>query len=349
MSKFDEVKSLMLKKQKHWLVTGCAGFIGSHISLHLLKLNQKVTGLDNFITGHRQNLNDIKSQLPSNQWKNFNFIEGDIRSPDTCNTAVKKIDFVSHQAALGSVPRSIKDPMATNDHNINGFVNMINAAKNANVKAFVYASSSSVYGDHPTLPKIEPQIGKMLSPYAVTKYTNELYANVFLKNYDFPVVGLRYFNVFGARQDPSGPYAAVIPLWVASLIKGEELFINGDGSTSRDFCYVDNAVQANILAANCSNNKAYGEAFNVACGERTTLLELYNVLKTKLQNRFPQIKNHKPTLRDFRAGDIQHSLADISKARHLLGYEPTHNVTSGLDEALNWYIDSLAENTKKSA
>lgn len=274
MSKFDEVKSLLLKKQHHWLVTGCAGFIGSHITLNLLKLNQKVTGLDNFITGHRHNLNDIKSQLPSNQWKNFNFIEGDIRNTETCNTAVKKIDFVSHQAALGSVPRSIKDPVATNDHNINGFINIITAAKNANVKAFVYASSSSVYGDHPTLPKVEHQTGKLLSPYAVTKFANELYAGIFLKNYNFPAIGLRYFNVFGARQDPNGPYAAVIPLWVASLIKGEDLFINGDGSTSRDFCYVDNAVQANILAATCTNKEAHGEVFNVACGDRTTLLEL---------------------------------------------------------------------------
>jgi UDP-N-acetylglucosamine/UDP-N-acetylgalactosamine 4-epimerase len=349
MSKFDEVKSSLLKKQNHWLVTGCAGFIGSHITLNLLKLNQKVTGLDNFITGHRHNLNDVKAQLPSNQWKNFKFVEGDIRNVETCKTLVNGIDYVSHQAALGSVPRSIKDPIATNDHNINGFINMITAAKDANVKAFVYASSSSVYGDHPVLPKVEQQIGKPLSPYAVSKYTNELYATVFVKNYNFPVIGLRYFNVFGARQDPNGPYAAVIPLWVSSLIKNEELFINGDGSTSRDFCYVDNAVQANILAATCGNKEAHGEAFNVACGDRTTLLELYNTLKTKLQSQFSHVKNHQATHREFRAGDIQHSLADISKAKKLLGYEPTHNVARGLDEALSWYVSSMTTKEKKSA
>lgn len=349
MSKFNEIKSQLLTKQHHWLVTGCAGFIGSHITLNLLRLNQKVIGLDNFITGHRHNLNDIKSQIPSNQWKNFTFVEGDIRNPDTCNAVAKKIDFVSHQAALGSVPRSIKDPVATNDHNINGFINMITAAKNANVKGFVYASSSSVYGDHPTLPKVEHQTGKLLSPYAVTKYANELYASVFFKNYNFPVIGLRYFNVFGARQDPNGPYAAVIPLWISSLIKNEPLFINGDGSTSRDFCFVDNAVQANILAATCSNKDAYGEAFNVAFGDRTTLLELYENLKTKLQSQFPHVKNHSASHREFRAGDIQHSLADIAKAERLLGYQPTHNVTKGLDEALNWYVNTHLTKDKKSA
>lgn len=349
MSKFETVKGLLSKETKHWLVTGCAGFIGSHITLHLLKLNQKVVGLDNFITGHKHNLNDIKSQLPSHQWKNFKFIEGDIRNSQDCKNAVNGIDHVSHQAALGSVPRSIKDPVTTNDHNVNGFITLLTAAKDAGVKSFVYASSSSVYGDHPVLPKVEDQIGKPLSPYAVSKYSNELYARVFLKNYNLSIVGLRYFNVFGARQDPNGPYAAVIPLWVASLIKNEELFINGDGSTSRDFCYVENVVQANILAALCTHKDAHGEAFNIACGDRTTLLELYTTLRTKLQKQFPHLKNHKPSHREFRNGDIQHSLADISKAKRLLGYEPTHKVAQGLEEALNWYVESFNSSLKKSA
>ncbi len=350
MSKFEEVKTDLAKKSQSWLVTGAAGFIGSHIVFHLLKLNQKVVGLDNFISGHRENLNDVKAQLPSHQWKNFKFIEGDIRNFKTCQDAVKNIDFISHQAALGSVPRSIKDPVATNEHNVSGFLNMLTAAKDGKVRSFVYASSSAVYGDHPVLPKVEDQIGNPLSPYAVSKYTNEIYAKVFNTNFGLPVVGLRYFNVFGARQDPNGPYAAVIPLWVASLIKNEELFINGDGGTSRDFCYVENAVQANILAATCENKNAHGEAFNIACGQRTTLLELYKNLRTKLLPQFPHLKNHNPTHRDFRAGDIQHSLANVSKAKTLLGYEPTHNVAQGLEEALAWYVASMAATKiKKSA
>lgn len=347
MSKFREVKAQLTKSPSTWLVTGAAGFIGSHITLQLLKLNQHVVGLDNFITGHRHNLNDIKAQIPSNQWKNFKFIEGDIRDFATCSQIVKGVDYVTHQAALGSVPRSITDPVATNDHNVTGFLNMLTAAKDAKVKCFVYASSSAVYGDHPVLPKIEEQIGNPLSPYAVSKFTNELYARVFFKSFNFPVIGLRYFNVFGARQDPNGPYAAVIPLWVAALINNENVFINGDGSTSRDFCYVENAVQANILAAVCNEKAAYGEAFNIACGSQTTLLELYNELRFKLQKEFTHLKSHKVQHREFRAGDIQHSLANINKAKLLLGYQPTHDVSQGLIEALDWYVASLNMDNKE--
>ena len=349
MSFFEKLKQSINKEPKTWLVTGVAGFIGSHILRELLSLNQKVVGLDNFSTGFEKNLNDVKASLPTHQWKNFKFIKGDIRDLKTCHQAVDKVNYVVHQAALGSVPRSIKDPLATNDNNVTGFLNMLTAAQQANVESFVYASSSSVYGDHPDLPKVEEKIGKQLSPYAVSKYINELYAKVYFTNYKINTVGLRYFNVFGARQDPDGPYAAVIPLWVSAMIENKPIFINGDGSTSRDFCYVANAVQANILAAASQNTQKSGNVFNVACENKTTLTELYELLKSKLTKDFPYLKNHKPTYREFRAGDIMHSLANTSKAKDILGYKPTHFINEGLDEALAWYKLSSLHKIKKSA
>lgn len=349
MSSFDSLKHTINKEQKTWLVTGVAGFIGSHLLYELLGLNQKVIGLDNFSTGFEKNINDVKSNLPSHQWKNFKFIKGDIRDIKICQQAVAKVDYVLHQAALGSVPRSIKDPLATNDNNVTGFLNILTAAKEAGVESFVYASSSSVYGDHPDLPKVEEKIGKQLSPYAVSKYVNELYASVYFSNYKMNTVGLRYFNVFGARQDPDGPYAAVIPLWVSALIENKPVFINGDGSTSRDFCYVANAVQANILAATSKNEKKSGTVFNVACEKKTTLVELYELLKAKLVKDYPFLKEHKASFREFRAGDIMHSLANTSKAKKILGYNPTHYINEGLDEALAWYKSSSLQKLKKSA
>jgi UDP-N-acetylglucosamine 4-epimerase len=309
----------------------------------LLKLNQKVVGLDNFSTGYRHNLEQVKSLVTSDQWRNFTFIEGDIRNLEQCRNACQGIGYVLHQAALGSVPRSIADPLLTNENNITGFINMLVASRDVGVKRFVYAASSSTYGDHPGLPKMEDVIGKPLSPYAVTKYVNELYADVFARCYGFKTIGLRYFNIFGPRQDPEGAYAAVIPKWIASLIKNEPVFINGDGETSRDFCYIDNAVQANLLAAATENPEALNQVYNVAVNERTTLNQLFELIRSLLEPHFPLMKDIAPIYREFRAGDVRHSLADIGKAKNLLGYAPTHRIGYGLQVAMDWYLKDISE------
>ncbi|EKE4294506.1 NAD-dependent epimerase/dehydratase family protein, partial [Escherichia coli] len=298
--KYKKIEDALSSKSETWLITGVAGFIGSNLLEALLKLNQKVVGLDNFATGHQANLDEVKESVSAEQWSAFTFVEGDICEPETCVEVVKGVDHVLHQAALGSVPRSIKDPITTNNTNISGFINMLVAAKDANVRSFTYAASSSTYGDHPALPKIEENIGNPLSPYAVTKYVNELYAQVFARTYGFKSIGLRYFNVFGKRQDPNGAYAAVIPKWTAAMINDEPLYINGDGETSRDFCFIENVVQMNILAAQ-SDASARDQVYNVAVGDRTTLNQLFNVLKNTLKNN-NVIYEKKPVYKDFRAG-----------------------------------------------
>lgn len=327
---------------KIWLITGVAGFIGSNLLETLLKLEQPVVGLDNFATGHQRNLDEVQSLVTPAQWARFNFIEGDIRDLQDCRIACTGVDYVLHQAALGSVPRSIDDPITTNATNIDGFLNMLVAARDANVRRFVYAASSSTYGDHPALPKVEDVIGKPLSPYAVTKLVNELYADVFARAYGFESIGLRYFNIFGARQDPAGAYAAVIPKWTAAMIKNEPVWINGDGETSRDFCYIANAVQANLLAATAAHPEAVNQVYNVAVGDRTTLNELFESIRATLEPRFPHLQDFKPKYRDFRAGDVRHSLADIAKAKTLLGYEPSHRIKEGLVAAMDWYVKTLS-------
>jgi len=330
-------------ESKTWLITGVAGFIGSNLLETLLHLNQRVVGLDNFSTGYRHNLKEVQNLVSREQWARFNFIEGDILNIDDCRLACSGINYVLHQAAIGSVPRSIEDPVSTNAVNITGFLNMLVAARDSKVKRFVYAASSSTYGDHPGLPKIEDQIGSPLSPYAITKYVNELYADVFYRTYGLQSIGLRYFNVFGKRQDPEGAYAAVIPKWHAALIGNESIFINGDGETTRDFCYVENAVQANILAATVEDIAAVNQIFNVAVGDATSLNVLYEHLKKNLSPLFPHVASFTPTYREFRVGDIRHSLADISKAKRLLGYEPSHRVGEGLKDAMGWYVDKAVK------
>jgi UDP-N-acetylglucosamine 4-epimerase len=340
MTKYEEVLAQLNKKPEKWLVTGVAGFIGSNLLETLLKNNQHVVGLDNFSTGHRHNLDQVKACINSEQWNNFTFIEGDIRDLNTCRKASESITYVLHEAALGSVPRSIADPINTNENNISGFLNMLVASRDAGVKRFIYAASSSTYGDHPGLPKVEDKIGNPLSPYAVTKLVNELYAQVFAKTYGFKTIGLRYFNVFGQRQDPNGAYAAVIPKWVEAMITNKPVYINGDGETSRDFCYVDNTVQVNILAA-VAGDEAANQVYNVAVGDRTTLNELFELIRAGLENEYPHLKNFKPIYQDFRAGDVRHSLADISKAKNLLGYCPSHRIGAGINEALKWYVRDI--------
>nr|WP_194314604.1 MULTISPECIES: SDR family oxidoreductase [Escherichia]ABB04484.1 putative UDP-N-acetyl-glucosamine-4-epimerase [Escherichia coli] len=337
--KYKKIEDALSSKSETWLITGVAGFIGSNLLEALLKLNQKVVGLDNFATGHQANLDEVKESVSAEQWSAFTFVEGDICEPETCVEVVKGVDHVLHQAALGSVPRSIKDPITTNNTNISGFINMLVAAKDANVRSFTYAASSSTYGDHPALPKIEENIGNPLSPYAVTKYVNELYAQVFARTYGFKSIGLRYFNVFGKRQDPNGAYAAVIPKWTAAMINDEPLYINGDGETSRDFCFIENVVQMNILAAQ-SDASARDQVYNVAVGDRTTLNQLFNVLKNTLKNN-NVIYEKKPVYKDFRAGDVRHSQANIDKAKRLLGYVPTHDILDGIKESMPWYISTL--------
>lgn len=333
--KYQQQQQLLQASPKTWLVTGCAGFIGSNLLETLLKLDQTVVGLDNFATGHRHNLAEVQSLVSAAQWQRFTLIEGDIRDLSACQQAVQGVDYVLHQAALGSVPRSINDPITSNATNISGFLNVLQAAKEAGVKGFVYAASSSTYGDHPALPKVEANIGKPLSPYAVTKYVNELYADVFSRCYGFHSTGLRYFNVFGPRQDPNGAYAAVIPKWTAAMIAGEDVAINGDGETSRDFCFVANAVQANILAATTQLDQS--EVFNVAVGDRTTLNDLFRSIQQTLSKN-GVLYASLPVYREFRAGDVRHSQADVSKAGQLLGYVPSHTLSAGLDIAMSWYI-----------
>jgi len=343
MPPFEQLKTMMPASPKYWLVTGAAGFIGSNLVETLLLLDQNVRGLDNFATGHQHNLDEVKTQVSAEQWARFDFIEGDIRTADHCTRACDGVNYVLHQAALGSVPRSLEDPATTNAANIDGFLNMLVAARDASVESFTYAASSSTYGDHPALPKKEENIGNPLSPYAVTKLVNELYADVFARSYGFECIGLRYFNVFGKRQDPEGAYAAVIPKWVAAMIKGEEIFINGDGETSRDFCFIENAVQANLKAA-LSPQQARNSVYNVAVGDRTTLNELFKLLKSTLAG-CGVIYNREPVYRGFRAGDVRHSLADVSKADREFGYRPEHNVQSGLEQAIGWYVEDAAKKT----
>jgi UDP-N-acetylglucosamine 4-epimerase len=383
---YTQLKNRLATEPHTWLITGVAGFIGSNLLETLLKLNQRVAGLDNFETGHQRNLDEVQSLVTPVQWGNFQFIKGDIRNLDDCRCAMifnpsfasgraerdvmgggetqssalstqYPVEYVLHQAALGSVPRSVENPIATNETNISGFLNMLVAARDAKVKRFVYAASSSTYGDHPGLPKVEDKIGKPLSPYAVTKYVNELYADVFARTYNFNTIGLRYFNVFGPRQDPNGAYAAVIPKWIASMIKGEPVYINGDGETSRDFCFIENVRQINLLAATANSplplageglggrveRDPTNQVYNVAVGERTTLKQLYEQLHLNLLPRFPHLQDAKPTYRDYRAGDVRHSLADISKAATRLGYQPTHRIDAGLKVAMDWYVQYLTQ------
>lgn len=339
MSRYQEVQKELSAEPKVWLVTGVAGFIGSNLLETLLKLNQTVVGLDNFATGHQHNLDEVKGLVSEEQWRKFRFIEGDIRDYDICAEAVKGVDYVLHQAALGSVPRSIADPITTNAANITGFINMLQAAKEEGVSSFTYAASSSTYGDHPALPKVEENIGNPLSPYAVTKYVNELYAGVYARSYGFKTIGLRYFNVFGKRQDPNGAYAAVIPKWTAAMIKGEDVYINGDGETSRDFCYIENTVQINILAATAGED-AKDEVFNVALNDRTSLNELYVLIQETLDENDTQTSS-KAIYRGFRDGDVRHSQADIKKAKELLGYNPLFSLKEGLMGAMPWYTDHV--------
>ncbi len=355
MTRYEHIQTQLRQQPKTWLVTGVAGFIGSNLLEALLALNQRVVGLDNFATGNKLNLDEVQALVSQGQWDNFKFLQGDIRSMADCQAACEGIDYVLHQAALGSVPRSLVDPIATNETNVSGFLNMLVAARDAQVQSFTFAASSSTYGDNLALPKKEANIGNPLSPYAVTKYVNELYASVFARNYGFNSIGLRYFNVFGPRQDPSGAYAAVIPKWIAALLQGSTIYINGDGETSRDFCYVGNVVQANLLAATVSGNELLNNSvvttglgihsdetpvnqiYNVALGERTTLNELLALLIDSLA-KHSAINCIKPVYRDLRAGDVRHSQADITKAQRLLGYAPMFRLPEGIELAMPWYL-----------
>ena len=335
MDAYTKLLNRLDTEQFTWLVTGAAGFIGSNLVEALLKKNQKVVGLDNFATGHQKNLDEVQGLVSDSQWQHFTFINGDIRELTTCQQACEGVDYVLHQAALGSVPRSLADPITSNSANITGFLNMLVAARDAQVKSFVYAASSSTYGDHPALPKVEENIGNPLSPYAVTKYVNELYADVFSRSYGFHSAGLRYFNVFGRRQDPNGAYAAVIPKWTAAMNNGEDVFINGDGETSRDFCFIENVIQANLLSATTELEKS--EVFNVAVGDRTTLNQLFEAIRAALaENGVNYDKS--PVYRDFRAGDVRHSQADVGKAQRLLGYAPQYRIMQGISLTMPWYI-----------
>jgi UDP-N-acetylglucosamine 4-epimerase len=341
MTAYQTVLRLLNAAPRTWLVTGAAGFIGSNLVEGLLREGQRVVGLDNFSTGHRKNLDMALEPLGDAQRGNFTFIEGDIRDLQTCRRACEGVAHVLHEAAIGSVPRSLEDPLFSNANNIDGFLNMLVAARDAGIGSFVYAASSSTYGDEPILPKVEDRIGKPLSPYAVTKYVNELYAGVFASAYGMRSIGLRYFNIFGQRQDPEGAYAAVIPQWFAGILRGDQVYINGDGETSRDFCFIENCVQANILAACAESDEAWNQVYNVACGESTTLNELFALIREEVARHKPEAASAQAAYRDFRAGDVRHSLADISKARRLLGYEPAYSARQGLREAGDWYAGNL--------
>jgi UDP-N-acetylglucosamine 4-epimerase len=341
LSVYDNLLWRLKNEQHTWLITGVAGFIGSNLLEALLKLDQRVVGLDNFSTGYQKNLDDVESQISKEQWRNFNFVEGDIRNIEDCQLACNGVEIVLHQAALGSVPRSIEDPIATNNVNISGFLNMLVASKNSKVQRFVYAASSSTYGDHPDLPKIEERIGKPLSPYAVSKYVNEIYADVFFRCYGFGSIGLRYFNVFGLRQNPNGAYAAVIPTWVSSILSSKPVYINGDGESSRDFTYIENVVQANILAA-MAKEHANNQVYNVAVGEMTTLNQVYELVADALKG-FGGAIIPEPVYRDFRLADVRYSLADISRAKELLGYLPTHKIAEGISLFCKGFLKNSLE------
>ncbi|HEY9174612.1 MAG TPA: SDR family oxidoreductase [Verrucomicrobiae bacterium] len=342
MTAYDLLQLQVRASSRTWLVTGVAGFIGSNLLETLLMLDQHVVGLDNFDTGKRSNLEQVRERVQPEQWARFRFIEGDIADPAVCQAACAGVDYVLHQAALGSVPRSIVEPLASHRANVTGFLQMLLAARDAKVRRFVYASSSAVYGDHPGLPKVEEQTGRVLSPYAATKAMNEVYARVCADAYGLESIGLRYFNVYGPRQDPEGAYAAVIPKWIAALLRREPVRINGDGETSRDFCYIANVVQANLLAATTTNPGAINQVYNVALGERTTLNELFQTLQTGLRRLDPTMPEQQPVYGEFRPGDVRHSLADISKAARLLGYAPTHRLSEGLEVAFDWYRANAA-------
>src|SRR5712691_13032869 len=339
---YEAVQERVRIRPRTWLVTGVAGFIGSNLLETLLKLDQRVIGLDNFSLGRPDNLTQVKDAVAESQWKNFGFIKGDIRSLDTCRQACRSADFVLHQAALGTGPGSISNPIAAHDNNVTGFLNMLVAAHGAGVSRFVYAGSSATYGDHPGLLKVETEIGRPLSPYALSKYVNERYAEMFASCYGFGSIGLRYFNVFGPRQDPDGAYAAVIPKWIAGMIRSDPVFINGDGKTARDFCYVDNAVQANLLAATVADPAAVNQVYNVAVNARTTLNELFEMIRSLLEPHHPRLRELRPLYREFRAGDVRVSQADISKAERLLAYRPAWRVSQGLAQAVEWYAAKLS-------
>ena len=340
-SPYHQVLTGLRETRHHWLITGVAGFVGSNLLETLLKLDQRVTGLDNLMTGYRANLAQVRAVVPASAWDRFDFIEGDIRCLDSCRRACEGVDIVLHQAALGSVGRSIADPILTSDVNLIGFLNVLVAARDAKVRRLVYAASSATYGDHPDLPKVEERIGRPLSPYALTKHVNEVYADMFARCYATDAIGLRYFNVFGPRQDPRGEYAAVIPQWFYAMIHNRPLRINGDGDSSRDFCFVDNVVQANLLASLVDDPAAVNQVYNVAVNARTSLNELYGKMHTLLAGRFEHLADYQPEYGEFRAGDVRHSQADISKAARLLGYQPTHRLEDGLQEALDWYVAHL--------
>lgn len=337
MSAYEQLQQGLKAQPKTWLVTGAAGFIGSNLLERLLKLDQRVVGLDNFSTGHRKNLEEVRARVSAPQWARFQLQEGDVSEAAVCQRGCAGVDYVLHQAALGSVPGSMADPLGCHRSNVTGFLNVLVAARDARVKGFVYASSSAIYGDEPTLPKVEEKVGRPLSPYAVSKTMDEEYAEVFARAYNFNSVGLRYFNVFGPRQDPEGAYAAVIPKWIAALLKREPIHINGDGETSRDFCFIANVVQANLLAATTGNAQALNQAYNIALGKRTTLNELFDFLQSELRRNDPALPVQKPIYRDFRPGDVRHSMADIGKAQRLLGFAPTHDIQQGLELAMDWY------------
>jgi UDP-N-acetylglucosamine/UDP-N-acetylgalactosamine 4-epimerase len=340
----ERIEAVLASRERHWLLTGSAGFIGSHLLEALLRAGQRVTSLDNFSTGHLCNLEAVRSAVGESAWARHQLIEGDIADADVCLRACSGVQLVLHQAALGSVPRSLADPLTTHNANATGFINLIDAARRKGIQRFVYAASSSTYGDSTGLPKVEHTIGRPLSPYAVTKYLNELYADVFSRCYGIQTMGLRYFNVFGPRQDPNGPYAAVIPLWAAQMLRGDGCVINGDGDTSRDFCFVANAVQANLRAALVDDSAALNQVFNVAVGQRTTLVQLHELLADALMRFEPALHVSPPSKRDFREGDVRHSLADIGKAVGLLGYAPSHDVRAGLEETAPWYLAQSRSN-----
>lgn len=338
---YDRALHSLRQRRHHWLITGVAGFVGSNLLETLLRSGQQVTGLDNFMTGYRENLEQVRALVPEAAWRRFHFIEGDIRCLASCKQACQGVDYVLHQAALGSVGRSIEDPILTSDINMIGFLNVLVAARDAGVRRLVYAASSATYGDHPELPKVEERIGRPLSPYALTKHVNEVYADMFARCYQTQAIGLRYFNVFGPRQDPDGPYAAVIPQWFSAMINNARLNINGDGDSSRDFCFIDNAVQANLLASLSTDPAAVNQVYNVAVNARTSLNELYALMRRMLDERFPHLTDYQPHYTDFRVGDVRHSQADISKAARLLGYQPTHRLEDGLRASLEWYVTHL--------
>lgn len=335
--RYADLCEALVNEPRRWLVTGVAGFIGSSLLERLLDLGQSVVGVDNFASGHRRNLEQVLAYHPDQQLQ-FRFIEGDIRDPAVCRDALADVDVVLHQAAIGSVPRSIADPAPYHATNVTGFVNLLLAARDAGLKRFVYASSSSVYGDHPGLPKVEDTIGRPLSPYAATKLINELYADTFGRVYGLETIGLRYFNVYGRRQDPAGLYAAVVPRWINSLLTDKPCAIFGDGSISRDFCYVDNAVQANILAG-CADVSACGTVYNVGCHGRTDMAQLYALIRDNMARFRPSVASNQPVFEAPRAGDIPHSQAAIDKARAALGYEPSHDIVAGMAETVAWFVD----------